>query len=55
MSKIYKPEFVEDSIKMLGGNEGEEGEGNNVSYVEVFTSPKYRKATWVGIAMAAFQ
>lgn len=54
MSKIYKPHAVQGQIDDLGGDENEAGHFN-VTYRSVFCSSYYRKATFVGISMAAFQ
>ena len=53
LGRIYKPHAVQRKIDELGG---EEEDGHfNASYGDVFCSPFYRKATFVGISMAAFQ
>jgi hypothetical protein len=56
MSKIYKPEVVQDKINELAGGAIEENdfETSSVSYGDVFCSPYYRKATFVGMCLAVF-
>lgn len=54
MGKIYKPAYVQGAIDDLGGDNGNDGEVTNLSYGQVFGDPLYRRATYVGISMAAF-
>ena len=58
LNKIYKAEYVDDIIKEIGGGDGAESDDlapANLSYGDVFCGPLYRKATLVGISLAAFQ
>jgi MFS family permease len=57
LNKIYKPEYVDDIIMEIGGNAGESDDlaPATLTYGDVFCGPLYRKATLVGISLAAFQ
>jgi hypothetical protein len=53
MSKIYKSDMVRYKIDEIQGGDGEDNSAFNVSYGDLFCSPYYRKATFVGITLAA--
>ena len=57
MSKIYHPYVVQEKIDEIGAqHDSSDVEDNtDVSYGQVFCSPQYSKATFVGCSLAIFQ
>lgn len=56
MSKLYEPHVVQSRIDELQGGDEDDEDGNfNASYGEVFFSPLYQRATFLGIFMAIAQ
>ena len=56
MSKIYKPEYVQDKMNAIHveSDHGNQGGVSEVTYREVFFG-KYRKATWIGLMLSVQQ
>jgi MFS family permease len=55
MAKIYKPNVVQEKIDELQGGDDDDETNFNTSYGDVFCSPQYRKATFVGVSLGAIQ
>lgn len=54
MRNIYKAHAVQDRIDELPDADNNDGAEQSVGYGAVLCSPKYSKATFVGIALAIF-
>jgi len=54
MGKIYVPAAVQSRIDEIGGDENETGGVKQITYGDIFTNPKYKRATFVGCSLAMF-
>jgi len=55
MSKIYTDDVIEDRIKEIAiADKNEDSDDKGPTYKQVFFSQRYRRASWVGIAVFFF-
>lgn len=54
LSKIYKPSVLQQKSDEIQGNTGKNGQNAIATYKDVLCHPKYRRATYVGLALTIF-
>ena len=54
MNKIYPSELVDQRTKEIGADDDEADGAPSPGYVECFTNPRYRRASWIGCGISVF-